>query len=108
VNDTFLNTEWYSYSAAVAGALWGVSLQPDFGRITLRTKAWRCLLAILLAFFIGPGLLHTYFKGASTQVSTAIMFGLSMAALTVVPIVLRRVQLLAKTGKLWGLPEDRQ
>lgn len=108
MNDILFNNEWYSYSAAVAGALWGVSLQPDFGRISLKTKAWRCLLAILLAFFIGPGLLHTYFKDASMQASTAVMFGLSMAALTVVPIVLRRVQLLAKTGKLWGLPEDSQ
>lgn len=108
MNEALVNSEWYSYSAAVAGALWGVSLQSDFGRITLKAKAWRCLLAILLAFFIGPGLLHSYFKGASMQVSTAIMFGLSMAALTVVPIVLRRVQLLAKTGKLWGLPEDKQ
>lgn len=108
MNDVLLNSEWYAWSAAVAGALWGVSLQPDFGKINLKTKAWRCLLAILLAFFIGPGLMHTYFSGAPTQVSTAIMFGISMAALTVVPIVLRRVQLLAKTGKLWGLPEDKQ
>lgn len=108
MNELIVNSEWYSYSAAVAGALWGVSLQPDFGKITLKTKAWRCLLAILLAFFIGPGLLHTYFTNAPMQVATAIMFGISMAALTVVPIVLRRVQLLAKTGKLWGLPEDKQ
>lgn len=108
MNDWLVNSEWYAWSAAVAGALWGVSLQPDFGTIGIKTKAWRCLLAVLLALFVGPGLLHVWFDNASTPVTTAITFAISCGALTVVPIVMRRVQLLAKTGKLWGLPEDKQ
>ena len=108
MNDWLANSEWYAYSAAFGGALWGVSLQPDFATISFKTKAWRGTLAVVLAFFIGPGLLHAYFKGASTPVATAIMFGVSLGALTIVPIIVRRMQLLAKTGKLWGLPEDKQ
>lgn len=107
MHDVLVNSEWYAMSASVAGALWGVSLQQDFGVITLRTKAWRCLLAILAAMFIGPGMLHVWFKDATMPVATIIMFGISCGALTVLPIVMRRVQLLAKTGKLWGLPEDK-
>lgn len=108
MHDLFSNAQWYAYSAAFGGALWGVSLQPDFASISIKTKAWRFTLAVVLAFCIGPGLLHTWFSDASTQVSTAVMFAVSCGALTVVPIVMRRVQLLAKTGKLWGLPEDKQ
>lgn len=108
MHDLFANTSWYAYSAAFGGALWGVSLQSDFASISLKTKAWRFLLAVVLAFCIGPGLLHAYFRDASTPVATAIIFAISLGSLTVVPIVMRRVQLLAKTGKLWGLPEDKQ
>ena len=104
----FANSEWYSWAASIGGAIWGVSLQTDFGTITLKTKLWRGFLAVVLASCIGPGLLHMYFDGAATAINTAIMFGLSLGSLTVVPIVMRRVQLLAKTGKLWGLPEDKQ
>ena len=99
---------WFPFSASLAGALWGVSLQSDFSSISIRSKAWRCCLAVALALCIGPGVIHTYFARVDPKVSTAIMFVISLASLTVVPIVLRRVQLLAKTGRLWGLPEDKQ
>lgn len=100
--------EWWAWCAAFGGALWGVTLQTDFGTISLRTKVWRSLLAVVAAIFIGPGLIHSYFKDADPRVSTIIMFAISLGSLTVLPIVLRRVQLLAKTGRLWGLPEDKQ
>lgn len=108
MNDFLANSEWFSFSAAIGGALWGVSLQPDFARAKMRSKAWRCFLAIIAAVFLGPGLLHTFFRGASTPVATAIMFATAAGALSVVPILGRRVQILAKTGRLWGLPEDKQ
>lgn len=107
MND-FLNPEnWYAFSASLGGALWGVTLQPDFKEIDLRTKAWRFALAVVAAVFLGPALLHTYFQNAAPQVATAIMFSVALAALTVVPVVLRRIGLFAKTGKLWNIPEDR-
>jgi hypothetical protein len=108
VNDVLANSEWFAFSAAIAGALWGVSLQADFSTLSMRSKTWRCFLAIIAAIFLGPGLLHTFFKGATGPVATAIMFVTATGALTVVPILFRRVQLLAKTGRLWGLPEDKQ
>lgn len=97
---------WVTFCAAFCGALWGVSLQLDFKDITLRAKAWRVFLGFIAAMCIGPGLLHWRFEGAGLPLTTGVMFFTGVAALFVLPVLVRRVQLLAKTGKLWGLPED--
>lgn len=103
----FFNFEnWYTFCAAFCGALWGVSLQPDFKDITLRSKVWRVFLGFVAALFIGPGLLHWFLEGADPRVVTGVMFGAGMVSLFILPTLVRRAQLLAKTGKLWGLPED--
>lgn len=102
-----LNFEnWVTFCAAFCGALWGVSLQLDFKEITLRAKAWRVFLGFVAALFIGPGLLHWFFEGADTRIATGVMFFAGLVSLFVLPTIVRRIQLLAKTGKLWGLPED--
>lgn len=103
----FFNFEnWSAFCAAFSGAVWGVSLQLDFKEITLRAKAWRVFLGFIAALCIGPGLLHMYFREAPLPVTTGVMFLSGIAALFVLPVLTRRIQLLAKTGKLWGLPED--
>lgn len=106
MNELLSFENWTTFCAAFCGSLWGVSLQPDFRTIDLRTKAWRVFLACAASACIGPGLLHWKFQNAELPVTTGVMFGVGVCALYVLPTLLRRIQLLAKTGKLWGLPED--
>lgn len=106
--DVFTFENWVTFCAAFCGAVWGVSLQFDFKDIDLRAKAWRVFLGFIAALCIGPGLLHVYFATAPLPMVTGVMFFVGVAALFVLPVIVRRIQLLAKTGKLWGLPEDKQ
>lgn len=105
--DAFLDFEhWVTFCAAFCGALWGVSLQLDFKDISIRAKAWRVFLGFIAAMCIGPGLLHWKFRDAALPMATGVMFATGLCALFILPVLTRRIQLLAKTGKLWGLPED--
>jgi len=108
VNDLFSFENWVTFCAAFCGALWGVSLQFDFKEIDLRAKCWRVFLGFIAALCLGPGVLHWKFQNAGLPMATGVMFGTGVAALFILPVIVRRIQLLAKTGKLWGLPEDKQ
>lgn len=106
ISDLFSYENRVVFCAAFCGSVWGVALQLDFKDIGLSAKAWRIFLGFIAALCIGPGLLHWKFEGASLPVATGVMFVTGAAALFVLPTLVRRIQLFAKTGRLWGLPED--
>ena len=99
IND-LLAANWFAFSAALAGATWGVSLQPDFATITLKTKAWRFFLAVMAAVFTGPFILHQFFEKAHPSAAAFCLFLVSMVSLAVGPIVVRRVTGWAKQVRI--------
>lgn len=103
-----LTGEFFSYSAALAGALWGVSMQPDFATITMRAKAWRFMLAVVAAIFTGPFVLHSFLKDAHPSGAAFALFMVSMLSLAIGPIIVKRVTQWAKQVKISVTPGGDQ
>jgi hypothetical protein len=103
-----LTGELFSYSAALAGALWGVSLQADFATITMKTKAWRFLLAFIAAIFTGPFVLHRFLQDAHPSAAAFALFMVSMLSLAIGPIIVKRVTQWAKQVKISVTPGGEQ
>lgn len=96
MGDMFVNSEWFAYSAALGGALWGVTMQPDFKVISLGTKAWRFFLSVIAAIFTGPFLLHMWLQDAHPSAAGFCLFIVSMVSLAVGPVLIQRVTTWAK------------
>lgn len=105
MSEWFTSASLFSYSAALAGGLWGITLQTDFPTLKLRQKTWRFILAVLASVFTGPYVLHTFFQNAHPSASAFWMFVISAVALAVGPILLGRVVKWAKGVKII-LPKD--
>lgn len=104
--------EWLEHlttiSAPLAGAVWGVALSPDFGKLTLKAKAWRWFLAVLAGAFFGPYILHRFFSESHPSAASFWLFVSSAASLAIGPILLSRVMDYAKRINLSPPQKDDQ
>ena len=100
--------EWLPHlttiSAPLAGAVWGVALSPDFGRLTLKAKAWRWFLAVMAGAFVGPYVLHRYFSESHPSAASFWLFIISAVSLAAGPILLARVMDYLKRVNVSPLP----
>lgn len=81
----FTPANWYAFSAALAGGLWGVTMQADFGKLTFRAKTWRFFLSVIAAVFTGPFILHRFLGTAHPSAAAFVMFCVSTLALALIP-----------------------
>ena len=95
-DDLFSLPNLFAYCAALAGGLWGITLQPGFATRTFRSKLWRFVLAVLAAIFTGPYILHRFFPKDHPSVSAFWMFVISTVALAVVPELVKRAVAYSK------------
>lgn len=105
-----MNGEWLAHlttiSAPLAGAVWGVSLAPDFSRLGLKSKLWRWFLAVLGGIFAGPYIQHQFFQEAHPSASTFWLFAISAVSLAVGPILVSRVMEYASRININLTPKD--
>jgi hypothetical protein len=103
-------SEWLdtltTISAPLAGAVWGVALSPDFGKLSIKAKAWRWFLAVLFGTFFGPYILHRFFAESHPSAASFWLFASSAASLAVGPILLSRVMDIVKRFNLSPAPKD--
>ena len=95
-------------SAPLAGAIWGVALSPDFGKLDIKAKAWRWFLAVLFGIFFGPYILHRFFAESHPSAASFWLFVSSAASLAIGPILLSRVMDYAKRINLSPASKDEQ
>jgi|GEM_PF-5008599 len=107
-----MNAEWLAHlttiSAPLAGAVWGVSLAPEFASLSLASKLWRWFLAVLAGIFAGPYVQHRFFADAHPSASTFWLFAISAISLAVGPILLKGVITQAKRININLSPKDDQ
>jgi len=104
-------TEWIStltaISAPLAGAAFGIALQPDFAKISIKAKIWRWFLSASAAVFLGPYIMHRFFGEDDHPSAVSFwMFTISALALSVGPILIGRVMSYAKRVNINLLPKD--
>lgn len=86
----FTPANWYAFSAALAGGLWGVTMQHDFASLTMRAKTWRFFLSVIAAIFTGPYILHRFLGQAHPSASAFVMFCASTLALATIPLLAKK------------------
>jgi len=103
--DSALIETLLAVSAPFAGGLSGVALQPDFAHLSLRAKAWRVFISVLVTLFVGPYVVDRFFPDAPPSESTFWSFLIAGLAFAVGPVIIKRVVAYAKRVNI-NLRED--